>query len=114
MAPPMSDDPRIIRFPGSKPAPDKAAATPKAAAKARKASPEAIPGLPPDLANLSEDQRKAVSIVLSGMGFVLIGIKPGPTGADFFTALHGEPTDLRNAAPHLPGVIERAYERKGM
>lgn len=104
----MGDDDRIIRFPGA--GRDPAAEPPRA--KGGKAK-EAAPG-PVDPANLSEDQRKAVSIVLSGMPFVLVGIKPTDSGADFFTALHGESGDLRNAQSHLPGVIERAYSRKGI
>jgi hypothetical protein len=71
-------------------------------------------GAPGATDGLNDDQRKALQIVLSGMPFVMIGIKPTNSGADFFTALHGEPTDLRNAAEHLPGVIERAYDRKGI
>jgi hypothetical protein len=100
----MSDDDRIIQFPGAaKKAPDKA--------ERRKSDPVPPPG---DLAGLSEDQRKALSIVMSGMPFVLIGIKSTGSGADFFTALHGEAADLRNAQTHLAGVIERAYSRKGL
>lgn len=68
----------------------------------------------PGADGLTEDQRKAMQVVLSGMGFVLIGIKPTPAGADFFTAIHGEAADLRNAQPHLDGVIERAPARKGV
>jgi hypothetical protein len=95
----MSD--KIIRFPGSAGAKQQPVA----------AAPDAEqPG--PD--GLTEDQRKAVQIVLSGMPFVLVGIKPTDRGADFFTAVHGDHTDLRNAQDHLPGVIERAYSRKGI
>ncbi|MBA3686960.1 MAG: hypothetical protein H0W72_17205 [Planctomycetes bacterium] len=120
----MSDDERIIRFPGAKPATPgrpgdarRAGGPPAKGAKSDSGGlpvPDLPPGVPPELANLDEDQRKAVSIVLSGMAFVLVGIKPSPSGADFFTAVHGEPADLRNAESHLPGVIERAYTRKGI
>ena len=48
------------------------------------------------------------------MSFVMIGIKATDRGADFFTAVHGEAADLRNAQPHLDGVIARAYSRKGL
>lgn len=88
---------KILRFPGAR----------------RAAAPPPAP-VPPDLAHLSDDQRKAVQIVLSGMPFVAVGIQPTERGADFFTAVHGEPTDLRNAQPHLHGVIERAFARKGL
>lgn len=95
----MSDDDRILRFPGQAPAPDPARRAPVA---------------PAALAHLSEDQRKALSIVMSGMPFILVGISATDSGADFFTALHGAEADLRNAQPHLSGVIERAYARKGL
>ena len=89
----MSDN--IIRFPGAAPA----------------ARPEAeVRG--PD--GLSEEQRKAAQIVLSGLPFVVIGLKTTEQGADFFTAVHGDPGDLRNALPHLAGVIERAFARKNI
>lgn len=92
----MSD--KIIRFPG--------------AAGSAKPPPPAPAQPGPD--GMTEEQRKAVQIVLSGMSFVLVGIKPTERGADFFTAVHGDPTDLRNAQDHIPGVIGRAYDRKGI
>lgn len=91
----MSD--KIIRFPGAAKAPAPPA-------------PEAAPG--PD--GLTDDQRKAVQIAVGGMAFVIVGIKPTDRGADFFTAVHGDPTDLRNAQDHLGGVIARAFARKGI
>lgn len=90
---------KIIRFPG-----------PAAKPAAPPAPEPAAPG--PD--GLTEDQRKAVGCILSGMPFVFVAIKPTDRGADFFTALHGDPTDLRNAQPHLEGVIARLYDRKGI
>ena len=63
---------------------------------------------------LSPDQEKAIGLVMSGVSFVFIGIKPAPTGADFYTALHGDATDLRNAQDHLPDVIARLYTKKGI
>ncbi len=92
----MSD--KIIRFPGAAKAP--VAAEPVSEAKG------------PD--GLTEEQRKAVQIILGGMPFVLVGIKPTDRGADFFTAVHGDHTDLRNAQDHLGGVIARAFSRKGI
>ncbi len=91
---------KIIRFPGAGP---KAAPAP---------TPAAAPATGPD--GLNEEQRKAIGIIISGMPFVLVGIKGTDRGADFFTAVAGEPADLRNALPHLAGVIERAFERKGL
>ncbi len=109
-------DDKIIKFPGGADKPGGKPAKPdKSARKSANSSEGKLPvSRPVDPANLSEDQKKALQIVLSGMTFIAVGIKPTDSGADFFTAVHGEPTDLRNAAPHLPGVIERAYERKGM
>lgn len=64
--------------------------------------------------NLTTQQQKAIGCIMSGMPFVFIGIKPADSGADFFTALHGEDTDLRNVQDHLPGVIQRLYVREGI
>jgi hypothetical protein len=104
---------KVIQFPGAAgrqpPEPPKRRAKTDAKPPADAAVPAGI-----DAKDLSEDQRKALQIVLSGMPFVAIGIKSTGSGADFFTALHGEPADLRNAAPHLAGVIERALGRKGI
>jgi hypothetical protein len=67
-----------------------------------------------DELKLTPDQEKAISTILSGTSFVCIGILPTPDGADFITACGGEPADLRNAQEHLPGVILRLFERKGI
>jgi hypothetical protein len=109
----MSDN--IIRFPGAaKPgtasSPDTAAAPGESAPGA--STPTGAPPLGAD--GLTDDQRKAMQVILSGMSFILVGIKPTDRGADFFTAVHGEAHDLRNAQPHLDGVIARAYARKGL
>lgn len=100
----MSDGDKIIRFPG------------KAKAASKPAEPAAAAGDAPAVGadGLTDDQRKAIQLVLSGMSFVMVAIKPSDKGADFYTALHGEPADLRNAQPHLGGVIDRLYERKGL
>ncbi len=94
----MSDN--IIQFPGTTPS------------DSDKNEDQQIPafGLP----NMSADQEKALQVILSGMSFVCVGIKPTDSGADFFTAVDGEEEELRNALPHLDGVIERAYARKGI
>ncbi len=44
----------------------------------------------------------------------MVGIRPTQSGADFWTALHGEAADLRNAQANLDSVIARAYVRKGI
>ena len=93
---------KIIRFPGS---------------GTRAPVPEPAEEVLPDgleLAGLTPEQRKAVGIVLSGMPFVLVGIKATNSGADFFTALGGNDADLRNAQAHLSAVIDRAYTRRGL
>lgn len=63
---------------------------------------------------LTEDQQKAVTMVASGMTFIIIGIKPTNSGADFFTALHGDEDDLRNAEDHIPGIVSKLFSRKGI
>ena len=100
----MPDDDKIIKFPGAAKRPDVAPTKPAPKGEA--------PAVGAD--GLNEDQRKAMQIVLSGMPFVLVGIKATGGGADFFTAISGEPSDLRNAQDHLGGVIERAFSRKGI
>ncbi len=57
------------------------------------------------------EQLKAAGIAVDGMSFVMVGIKPTATGADFFTAIHGKEDDIYNALPHLEGIIERAAHR---
>lgn len=100
----MADDEKILKFPGAAKRTEPATAKPAA-----KPEPPAV-----GADGLTDDQRKAMQIVLSGMPFVLIGIKPTAGGADFFTAVSGEATDLRNAQDHLGGVIDRAFARKGI
>jgi hypothetical protein len=63
---------------------------------------------------LTPDQHKALSHILAGTAFVFIAIKETDGGADFYTALHGEPTVLRNAQDELPAVIARLYAKKGV
>jgi hypothetical protein len=110
------DDDRVIRFPGSQPAPAAPPAPPAASvakAKAKRSEPPATER-PPDPADLDEDRRKAISVILSGMPFVCIGIQPSPTGADFFTSLGGDTAELAKAQPHLDGVIDRLFQKRGI
>lgn len=89
---------KVIQFPGAK-APEP---TPAQDAKAT-------------FDNMTEDQRKAMSIIASGATFICIGIEqPASGGADFFTACHGDEGYLRNAEDHLPAVIHRLLVRKGI
>ena len=99
----MSDESNVIKFPGL------AARKPEALRVLDAAKPGEIG---PD--GLTEDQRKAIQVILSGMTFVLIGIKPTDRGADFFTSVHGDAGELRNAQPHLDGVIARAFSKKNI
>lgn len=99
----MSESPKVIRFPGlgeRKPV----VAQPAEAAKNAEIGAD----------GLTEDQRKAIQVILSGMTFVLVGIKPTERGADFFTSVHGDAGELRNAQDHLDGVIARAFSKKGI
>lgn len=106
---------KVIQFPGVRSTKvGAAAAQPEGAL----APPSHVPDEPVlrlvDGTHASADQRKAVNMILSGMTFICIGIEPAKTGADFFTALHGDHDDLRNAEQHLPEVIGRLYNRKGV
>lgn len=107
----MTDDDKILRFPGANTRPaEKSGGPNRKTSEPSLGSTTAVAG--PD--GLTEDQRKAMQIVLSGMSFIVIGIKPSGGGADFFTAVQGDPAELRNAQDHLSGVIERAFSRKGL
>lgn len=109
---------KILKFPGAMsdtPAKAKGPAAKAAATAAPLAlDPAQLEAAQAALTNLSADQQKAMQIVMSGLPFVLVGIQPTDRGADFFTAVHGDHTDLRNAQPHLDGVIGRAFDRKGI
>ena len=102
----------IIQFPGCVPKQvglDEAAGElPAVPAKPDPAHPQEVTLL------LNAKQQKAVQIIASGMAFVVVGIKPDEGGARFFTSLHGDHTDLRNAEDHLPAVIGRLYQREGV
>lgn len=63
---------------------------------------------------LTPDQDKVFRHLLAGTTFVFIAIKPTDSGADFYTALHGDHGDLRNAQDELPAVIARLYAKKGI
>jgi hypothetical protein len=64
---------------------------------------------------LTPEENKAISIILSRKPFVLLGISPtGDTGADFFVAVEGDKDVLRAAKDHLPGVINRAFDKRGI
>lgn len=65
---------------------------------------------------LSEQQAKAINIVLGPHPFILVGIRPEPggSGADIFTVLRGEKPELIKIHPQLGQVIDRAYDREGI
>ncbi len=74
-----------------------------------------MPGVDSDIVKAAAIINGVVNAAQSGVtAFVIIGIKPATDGADFLTALFGDATDLRNAQEHLPGVIARLYDRKGI
>ena len=108
----MSD--KIIRFPGlsGNPNPD----------DPRQPDPPQLRPAKPNqpLPLVGAEVEKALGIINAvatkqGLtAFVLVGIKPAQTGADFFTVVHGDASDLRNAQDHLGDVIARAYTRKGI
>lgn len=125
-----------LQFPGLKPlgAPDESA--PAAPPREMRSAPldpaNPLAGIGPMPGNMDEAQAamnaalqllppeisKAFGIIQQALtdnvSLVVIGIKPTKTGADFFTALHGDQGDLLAAKDELPGVIERLYRRKGL
>lgn len=97
------DEDKVIAFPGA----DATAAADEARISPAGTGQLGIPGL-------TADQEKAIQVVMSGMSFVLVGIRPTDSSADFFTALDGDSADLGQARPHLSGVIDRAFQRRGL
>lgn len=67
-------------------------------------------------ADLPPDLMKTLEIINRGLPFVIIGIRPTTSGADFLTAAFAgaNPADLRNAAPHLHKVLDGLLSRKGL
>ena len=63
---------------------------------------------------LSEAQHKAIGLILAGKPFVFIALSPTNTGCDFYRAVHGEKTDLQNAAPHLHAQLDKALTGAGV
>ncbi len=64
--------------------------------------------------SLTEEQQKAIKMIITGMPFVIMCVKPTETGADFYTELYGDEETLRNAAPHLHDVMHRLFMKKGI
>ena len=106
---------KVIQFPGVR---STTVGAPAGQPEGALAPPAHVPAEPVlrlvDGTPASADQIKAVNMILSGMTFVCIAIEPAKTGADFFTALQGDHDELRNAEQHLPEVIGRLYNRKGV
>lgn len=94
----MSD--KVLQFPGAK--------------KPEEKPPMVLKNDKGEEISLNEDQHKALNIILSNMTFILLGLKPIPTGADFFTVIHGDEQVLANAKDSLLMIIDRAYGRKGI
>jgi len=109
----------IIKFPGAQPISDEKPGptlTEEQAGMIERMPPgnptEYLPTV--DGTKLKPDQAKAIALVLGGYNFILVAVEPTQQGADFFTALHGDHADMRNALPHLDDVIRRLYLRKGI
>jgi len=61
------------------------------------------------------EQQKALNILNSGVSFVMIGIKPTDTGADFFNAIYfKDKSDISNCIDFLPNIINKACSKKGI
>jgi hypothetical protein len=77
---------------------------------------------------MDERQEKAMRLILSGLPFVLVVIRPTKpegekyvpckpeeaTGADFFTVIRGDKDTLLGSKHNLPDVIDRGYNREGL
>lgn len=86
--------------------------------------------LPPGMAAdaVPPEMLRAVALVLSGLPFVLVAMRPTEprgdgfapttqaraTGSDFLTVLHGDRDVLQAVRDALPGVVERLYTRNGL
>lgn len=107
---------KIIQFPGVR--------STKVGATQDPAAPSDVPAEPQPssdsstVADIPADLQKAAGILNAAaagqMSMLIIGIKPSATGADFFSAVYGDDTDLRNAADHLAEMLTRALQRKGI
>lgn len=69
--------------------------------------------------SITDDQKKAINLILSGMPFISITMretfseddKETVTGCDFLTSMGGDKNVLRNAKQHIEGVIMRLYDK---
>lgn len=109
----MADN--IIRFPGAKaPLPSKEELGYDPALPGAESTGVVLRTPDGKLVTLSESQAKALSVVLSGHPFLVIGIKPTSTGADIFSVVHGDHEELKKIRPKLPELIDRAFDRAGV
>lgn len=69
--------------------------------------------------SITDDQKKAINLILSGMPFISIAMretfseddKETATGCDYLTSMGGDKNVLRNAKQHIEGVIMRLYDK---
>lgn len=62
---------------------------------------------------MSEELRKAIGIIESGLPFVIVGCRPTEKGCDFYTSVVGDAEVLGPAAAHLAPAVNRALVRAG-
>lgn len=86
------------------------------------------PVIPPAV-ELTQEQAKAISLIVSGHTFVMLALRPtkeqpdgtfapcavaDATGCDFLSCLHGHTDTLMAAKDTLPSVIDRLYAKRGL
>jgi hypothetical protein len=63
---------------------------------------------------MDADQLKALDLIIKGLPFVFIAMKPTPNGCDFYSACSGPAQDLTDHYVELPAMIKSLYQRKGL
>jgi len=82
---------------------------------AEKPKPGVAPGSGAGRPQLNAAQTKAINLIMSGLPFVTVAIRPtSETGHDFFVSIDGNHDVLRLAQSELPRVIDRAFAREGI
>lgn len=92
-------------------------------------APVTSPVVTPNAVELTQDQAKAISLIIAGHTFVMIAFRPtkeqpdgtfapcavsDATGCDFLSCLHGATDTLMAAKDELPSVIDRLYTKRGL
>lgn len=102
---PPGDNDKILYFPGFEPG---------GKGPLRQAEPPPLRDLvgpPEDGVGPPPEVEKALSIILSGTPFVIVGVRPTPGGADFLSSAYGDPSVLAAARGHLADMQDRALAR---